>query len=328
MILLCKLRTGGLRCINSRSFKRVEASTFFRLLEQRNETKTIKTNSNTMAVPPSPCQADDFKVILLGGDGFCGWPTALHLSNQGMEVIIVDNMKRRRIDEELGVSSLTPICDIHTRMKAWKEVSGKDNIKFCHIDVVEEYDKLLLLLLDEKPTTIVDFAKIKSAPYSMKSPKHKKETIYCNLVSCDNIQTAIVESGLDIHLIHLGTMGVYGYQLPTGDSIPEGYIDVKIESKKQTGKLIDWTIPYPPSPGSIYHLTKTQEALSFQFYNKIYGIRITDLHQVIPLILNTNCSSLIWTDMIMQQLAGCCLGIRYRADCLRSQAHQSLRLRL
>lgn len=219
----------------------------------------------------------EYKVVIIGGDGFCGWPTALHLSHLGMQVIIVDNMKRRDIDEELGAASLTPIFDIRTRIHAWKEATGKD-IKFRYIDVVEDYEALLQLFLEEKPTTVVDLAKIKSAPYSMKSQKHKKETIYCNLVSCDNVLTAIIESGLDIHLVHLGTMGVYGYRLPTGEAIPEGYIDVKLESKK-SGKLIDWTIPYPPSPGSIYHLTKTQEAIAFQFYNRTYGTRITDLHQ-------------------------------------------------
>jgi len=245
----------------------------------------------------------EYKVVIIGGDGFCGWPTVLHLSNLGTEVIVVDNMKRRDIDVKLGVSSLTPICDIETRLAAWKEVSHKDNVKFYNIDVVEEYDKLLQLLVDERPTTIVDLAKIKSAPYSMKSQKHKKETIYCNLVSCDNILSAIVESGLDIHLVHLGTMGVYGYGSPTGDAIPEGYLDVKLDSKKK-GKQVDWRIPYPSAPGSIYHLTKTQEALSFEFYNRIYGIRVTDLHQVSSCFVKTLLVLMTLNYSLLRELCG------------------------
>jgi len=221
--------------------------------------------------------ASEHRVLVIGGDGFCGWPISLHLSQLGMEVTIIDNLNRREIDKELGAASLTPIWSIEERITAWREVSGKE-IKFLFMDVVEEYEELLALVKAERFTSIIDLAKIKSAPYSMKYQKHKKQTIYNNLISCDNVLTAMVESGLDIHLVHLGTMGVYGYRLPTGEAIPEGYLDVKLESKKK-GKLIDWTIPYPPSPGSIYHLTKTQEAIAFQFYNKCYGLRITDLHQ-------------------------------------------------
>jgi UDP-sulfoquinovose synthase len=219
----------------------------------------------------------EHKVIVVGGDGFCGWPISLHLSNIGMDVMIVDNFKRREIDRELGADSLTPIWPIEDRLVAWREATGKE-ILFRFLDVVEDYEGLLALINEFQPTCIIDLAKIKSAPYSMKSQKHKKATIYSNLISCDNILTAILESGLDIHLVHLGTMGVYGYRLPTGEPIPEGYLDVKLQTKKG-GKLIDWTIPYPPSPGSIYHLTKTQEALAFQFYNRTYSMRITDLHQ-------------------------------------------------
>lgn len=224
------------------------------------------------------------KVIIAGGDGFCGWPTALHLSRRGYHVIIVDNLYRRKIDEELGVPSLTPILSIEERLKAWKEITGKE-IPFYDMDLSTDYDGFLELLHREKPDAVVDFAKIRSAPYSMKTPKHKIETVRNNLGSCQVVLAAIVESGLDIHLVHLGTMGVYGYACPAG-VIPEGYLDVFVKSK-DSEDLMPWKILYPPSPGSVYHLTKCQEALMFQFYNKCNKVRITDLHQGIVWGTNT-----------------------------------------
>jgi UDP-sulfoquinovose synthase len=214
------------------------------------------------------------RTLILGGDGFCGWPTALHLSAQGHEVAIADNLSRRRIDEELQAGSLTPIAPIETRLNAWREVSGK-NLDFHPITVGKDYDGLLALLKSWRPDAVVHFAEQRAAPYSMKSAQHKRYTIDNNLNATNDLLAAIVESGQDIHLAHLGTMGVYGYGT-TGMAIPEGYLTVKVETPS------GWEpreILYPANPGSIYHLTKTQDALLFQFYAKNDKVRITDLHQ-------------------------------------------------
>jgi UDP-sulfoquinovose synthase len=215
------------------------------------------------------------KVIVLGGDGFCGWPTALHLSNIGHDVIIVDNMSRREIDIELEVDSLTPISHMGTRLEAWKEVSGKE-IKFARIDVSRQYQRLLDLIKVEKPDAIVHFAEQRAAPYSMKGPQQKMYTVNNNLNATHNTLCAIVESGLDIHLVHLGTMGVYGYGT-AGMKIPEGYLNVQVVT--DTGDVIEQEILYPANPGSVYHMTKTQDQLFFGFYNQNDGVKITDLHQ-------------------------------------------------
>ena len=215
------------------------------------------------------------KVIILGGDGFCGWPTSLHLSNLDYEVVIVDNLSRRNIDNELEVSSLTPIAPIGQRLSTWKNLTGKE-IKFHNIDIAEEYDRLLNLILAEKPDAIVHFAEQRAAPYSMKSSKHKRYTVNNNLNATNNLLCAIVESGLDIHLVHLGTMGVYGYGT-AGMKIPEGYLDVEVVT--DSGDRIQQEILYPANPGSVYHMTKTQDQLFFYYYNKNDGIRVTDLHQ-------------------------------------------------
>jgi UDP-sulfoquinovose synthase len=214
------------------------------------------------------------RVLVLGGDGFCGWPTALHLSNQGYEVAIVDNLSRRKIDIELEVSSLTPIRPMGERLRAWKEVSGKD-IAFHDIDVAVNYQRLLDLLEDWQPDALVHFAEQRAAPYSMKSSRHKRYTVSNNLNATNNVLAAVVESGLDIHVVHLGTMGVYGYGT-AGMKIPEGYLQIKVD----TGAgLVDQEILYPANPGSIYHMTKTQDQLLFAYYAKNDQVRATDLHQ-------------------------------------------------
>lgn len=214
------------------------------------------------------------RVLILGGDGFCGWPTALHLSAQDHEVAIVDNLSRRRIDEELQAGSLTPIADLPARLAAWRELSGR-SVDHHALTVGKDYDALLALLKDWRPDAVVHFAEQRAAPYSMKSAQHKRYTVDNNLNATNDILAAIVESGLDIHLAHLGTMGVYGYGT-SGMAIPEGYLTVQMETPN------GWEareILYPANPGSIYHLTKTQDALLFQFYARNDRLRITDLHQ-------------------------------------------------
>ena len=228
------------------------------------------------------------KIIILGGDGFCGWPTALHLSNLGHDIAIVDNLSRRNIDNELEVYSLTPIATPGERVKAWKEISGKD-ISFFNFNVAFEYDRLFRLLIEYHPDVIIHFAEQRAAPYSMKSERQKRYTVDNNLSATHNALCAIVESGLDIHLVHLGTMGVYGYGT-AGMKIPEGYLNVKVVT--DTGESVYREILYPAQPGSIYHLTKTQDQLFFYFYNKNDGVRITDLHQGIVWGTNTELTML------------------------------------
>jgi UDP-sulfoquinovose synthase len=215
------------------------------------------------------------KVLVLGGDGFCGWPTALHLSNIGHDVVIVDNLSRRKIDVELEVESLTPIAPMSTRLAAWKEVSGK-TIEFHHLDVAHDYQALLDLLRDEKVEAVVHFAEQRAAPYSMKGARQKRYTVDNNLNATHNLLCAVVESGRDIHVVHLGTMGVYGYGT-AGMKIPEGYLNVQVVTPD--GSVVEQEILYPANPGSVYHMTKTQDALFFAFYNKNDGLRVTDLHQ-------------------------------------------------
>ena len=168
------------------------------------------------------------RVLILGGDGFCGWPTALYLSSKGHDITIIDNLSRRNIDNELESNSLTPIQPMGIRLKTWKEKTGK-NIKFYNIDVAHNYHRLLTLLKETTPDAVIHFAEQRAAPYSMKSSFHKRYTIDNNLNATHNLLAAIVESGIDIHLIHLGTMGVYGYGT-SGMKIPEGYLKIKLET--------------------------------------------------------------------------------------------------
>ena len=214
------------------------------------------------------------RVLVLGGDGFCGWPTSLYLSAQGHDVTIVDNLSRREIDLELEAQSLTPIRPLGERLRTWTELTGKD-IGFHNFTIGQNYRELVDLLRELRPDSIVHFAEQRAAPYSMKSPEHKRYTVSNNLNATHDVLCAIVESGVDSHLVHLGTMGVYGYGT-AGSKIPEGYLSVMIPTgagPKETEIL------HPVNPGSIYHLTKTQDQLFFLYYNKNDRLRITDLHQ-------------------------------------------------
>ena len=215
------------------------------------------------------------KVLVFGGDGFCGWPTVLHLSDLGCEVVLADNLSRRRIDAELGAESLTPIRPVPERISAWREVSGRE-ISFVEADLTE-FDTVLGLLRAERPGAVVHFAEQRAAPYSMKSPGHKNYTVANNVTGTHNLLAAIVESGGETHLVHLGTMGVYGYGHEEPVPVPEGYLDVRIDTLD--GREIADSIVYPPNPGSIYHLTKVLDASMFQYYAKNDRLRITDLHQ-------------------------------------------------
>lgn len=215
------------------------------------------------------------RILILGGDGFCGWPTSLHLSQRGHDVTIVDNFARRHADIELEASSLTPIETLGTRLETWRELTGRE-IAFHRLNVAENYRELLDLLAQFRPDAVVHFAEQRAAPYSMKSSWHKRYTVSNNLNATNNLLAAIVESELDVHVVHLGTMGVYGYGA-AGVKIPEGYLRVKIET--DDGSYVEQEILFPPNPGSIYHMTKTQDQLLFAYYNKNDEVRVTDLHQ-------------------------------------------------
>ncbi|MCU1364022.1 MAG: NAD-dependent epimerase/dehydratase [Acidimicrobiaceae bacterium] len=215
------------------------------------------------------------RVLVLGGDGFCGWPTSLHLSDNGYDVTIVDNLSRREIDLELEVESLTPIRPIGERLRAWKQLTGKD-IDFVRLDLAEEYDRLAALVLERKPDAIVHFGEQRAAPYSMRDSVAKRYTVDNNVRATHNVLVAIASSGLDIALVHLGTMGVYGYGWSGSAPIPEGYLTVKVPTPDGD---IDREILHPANPGSVYHMTKTLDQLLFSFYCANDQLRITDLHQ-------------------------------------------------
>ncbi|MGX1739193.1 NAD-dependent epimerase/dehydratase family protein [Corynebacterium flavescens] len=215
------------------------------------------------------------KIAVLGGDGFCGWPASLYLSEQGHEVTIIDNLSRRAIDAELGADSLTPISSIEERLTAWREVSGR-SIGYRNIDVAQDYDGLLDFFREEEPGAVIHFAEQRAAPYSMKNSRNKRYTVDNNINATHNVLAAIVESGLDIHVVHLGTMGVYGYGT-AGMEIPEGYLDVLVEVPG--GKQVEQSILYPSNPGSVYHMTKVLDQHLFAYYAKNDELRVTDLHQ-------------------------------------------------
>ena len=215
------------------------------------------------------------RIAVLGGDGFVGWPTVLHLSEKGHEVHIIDNLSRRWIDTELGVQSLTPMDSVQERCRIWHEVTGR-RIRFHLIDVAKDYEIFKAWLAEHRPDAVIHFAEQRAAPYSMKSDRHKVYTVNNNVNATHNVLAALVETGVDAHLVHLGTMGVYGYST-IGAAIPEGYLPVDIA--RLDGVKVEQEILYPTRPGSVYHMTKSLDQILFQFYAQNDGLRITDLHQ-------------------------------------------------
>jgi len=211
------------------------------------------------------------KILILGGDGFCGWPTALRFAAKGHTVKIVDNLSRRKIDLELSSNSLIPIASINERVKCAQKLVG--DITFEMADVATQPQELRSILGSFQPDTIVHFAEQRAAPYSMIADRERRYSVDNNVSGTHNLCSAIVDLCPNAHLIHLGTMGVYGYTEAFGE-IPEGYLNIKIN---QTGKDAD--ILYPANPGSVYHMTKCLDQLIFQFYNKNWALKVTDLHQ-------------------------------------------------
>lgn len=215
------------------------------------------------------------RIAVLGGDGFVGWPTTLHLSGLGHTLAIVDDLSRRWIDTELGTQSLTPMDSVQERIRIWKQVSGQQ-LTFEHINIAKEYDRFKSWLREWKPDVLIHLAQQRAAPYSMKTDRHKIYTVNNNVNATHNVLCALVETELNAHLVHMGTMGVYGYS--TADSsIPEGYLTVDVHADDGSKKPQE--ILYPVNPGSVYHMTKCLDQLLFQFYTKNDNLRITDLHQ-------------------------------------------------
>jgi UDP-sulfoquinovose synthase len=215
------------------------------------------------------------RVLVLGGDGFCGWPTTLYLSDRGHEATVLDNLSRRKIDIDLEVQSLTPIRPTGERIAVWREVSGRQ-VGFVQLDLAVEYDRLVSVLRQLQPDVVVHFAEQRAAPYSMRTDQTKRYTVDNNVRATHNLLAALVETGIDAALVHLGTMGVYGYGWSGSAPIPEGYLTVKVPTPN--GEL-EREILHPANPGSVYHMTKTLDQLMFAFYAKNDGLRITDLHQ-------------------------------------------------
>lgn len=219
---------------------------------------------------------EDRNILILGGDGFCGWPTALHLSNLGYNVTIVDNFSRRNVDAELGINSVIPICTLDQRVKTWRTLTNK-LLRYKDVDIATNYSGFCHLLIKVRPSTIIHFAEQRAAPYSMKSPKHRMYTVNNNIRATHNLLCAFTDTGIDAHIIHLGSTGVYGYGT-AGIAIPEGYIECQLKDVINN-QWIATEIYYPPNPGSVYHMTKVMDTNLFAYYNKNDGIRITDLHQ-------------------------------------------------
>jgi UDP-sulfoquinovose synthase len=216
------------------------------------------------------------RILVLGGDGFLGWPSALHLSAHGHEVAVADSMIRRRYDTELGVESLVPILPLPERVAAWKAISGRrigtyegdlTDAAFTH-EMIEQF----------RPDTIVHFAEQRSAPYSMIDQSHAVHTQVNNVVGTLNVLYAIADVDRDIHLVKLGTMGEYG--TPNID-IEEGWLDVT--HKGRTDRVL-----FPKRPGSFYHLSKVHDSHNIEFACRVWGLHSTDLNQGIVYGIETD----------------------------------------
>jgi UDP-sulfoquinovose synthase len=207
------------------------------------------------------------RVLILGGDGYLGWATAMNFSQKGHDVAVVDNFMRRRMHLERGTDSLTPIRSLHERVDAWKEVSGKTITMF--VGDLQEWDFTSRVIADFRPEAIIHYGEIPSAPYSMIDVHHAVHVHQNNVIGNLNVLFAMKEFVPECHLIKLGTMGEYG--TPNID-IEEGYIEVEHKGRRDT-------LPFPKQPGSFYHLTKVHDSNNIMFACKIWGLRATDLNQ-------------------------------------------------
>jgi UDP-sulfoquinovose synthase len=207
------------------------------------------------------------RVLILGGDGYLGWPTALRFSARGHEVSVVDNFARRRWVGGAGSDSLTPIADLDARIAAWEKVSG-DRIR-SFVGGVEDGDFLDSVIAETKPEAVIHYGQQPSAPYSMISRETAVETQQANVVGNLNLLFAMRDHVPDAHLVKLGTMGEYGQ--PNID-IEEGYIEIEHKGRKDL-------LPFPKLPGSLYHCSKVHDSTNIHFACRTWGLRATDLNQ-------------------------------------------------
>jgi UDP-sulfoquinovose synthase len=207
------------------------------------------------------------KVLVIGGDGYCGWATALYLSERGFEVGIVDSLIRRHWDLSLGIDTLTPIAPIRHRLDRWRQLTGRNIDLF--IGDITDYPFVQRFMREFEPEAIVHFGEQRSAPFSMIDREHAVETQIMNVTGNLNLLFAMKEFNKDIHLVKLGTMGEYG--TPNID-IEEGYITIRHNGREDR-------LPYPKQPGSFYHLSKVHDSHNIQFACRIWGLRATDLNQ-------------------------------------------------
>ncbi len=207
------------------------------------------------------------RVLILGGDGYLGWPTALRFSARGHEVSVVDNFSRRRWVSGAGSDSLTPIADLDARIAAWEEKTG-DRIR-SYVGAVEDGDFLDGVVAETKPDAVVHYGQQPSAPYSMISRETAVETQQANVVGNLNLLFAMREHVPDAHLVKLGTMGEYGQP---GIDIEEGYIEIEHKGRKDL-------LPFPKLPGSLYHCSKVHDSTNIHFACRTWGLRATDLNQ-------------------------------------------------
>ncbi len=216
---------------------------------------------------PQQVRSRFMRILVLGGDGYLGWPTALHLSHAGHDVAVADNFARRQYDHELGVESLVPIETLRTRVTTWRELTGQ-NIQ-CHIGDLTDPAFTYHIIQDFGPDAVVHFAEQRAAPYSMIDRKHAVYTQANNVIGNLNLLYAIAETDPNIHLVKLGTMGEYG--TPNID-IEEGWLEVEHKGRKDR-------VLYPKRPGSFYHLSKVHDSHNIEFACRIWGLRATDLNQ-------------------------------------------------
>jgi len=215
------------------------------------------------------------KIIITGGDGFCGWPTSLHLSNLGHNVLIIDNLSRRSIASALQYESLTEINAIHNRIAKWRELTGQE-ILFYNLDIAHDYAPLKEVVSSYNPDCIVHLAAQRSAPYSMMTVEAGNYTLSNNVLSANNVLRAIEQHDRTIKLVHLGSIGVYGYE-DRAFEIPEGHTEFSSVDSNNVEYKVQGQIPLNPT--SIYHLSKSQITSLLNFYSQNYAINITDLYQ-------------------------------------------------
>ncbi|HWP33453.1 MAG TPA: NAD-dependent epimerase/dehydratase family protein, partial [Solirubrobacterales bacterium] len=207
------------------------------------------------------------RVLILGGDGYLGWPTALRFSARGHDVAVLDNFSRRRWHAEHGTGSLTPIRELDERIDAWREVSGEQIRRY--VGAVEDGEFLDEVVAETRPDAVIHYGEQPSAPYSMMSRERAVETQHTNVIGTLNLLFSLRDHVPECHLVKLGTMGEYGQ--PNID-IEEGYIEIEHKGRKDT-------LPFPKLPGSLYHCSKVHDSTNLHFACRTWGLRATDLNQ-------------------------------------------------